>query len=88
MHTDIHGDFKLVLPEGGYDVFVTSPGFAAGSRDGSCLVQKNKKGTVEAKTFGLQFPRHELRYLPMINISIAHFLYAEDCTAVWWSIEK
>src|ERR1017187_5120778 len=30
MHTDIHGDFKLVLPEGGYDVLVTSPGFAAG----------------------------------------------------------
>ncbi len=29
-HTDIHGDFRLVLPEGGYDVLVTSPGFAAG----------------------------------------------------------
>jgi len=29
VHTDVHGDFKLVLPEGGYDVLVTSPGFAA-----------------------------------------------------------
>src|ERR1700761_2014446 len=28
-HTDIKGDFTLDLPDGGYDVLVTSPGFAA-----------------------------------------------------------
>ena len=28
-HTDIKGEFMLDLPDGGYDVLVTSPGFAA-----------------------------------------------------------
>lgn len=29
-HTDINGVFTLELPDGGYDVLVTSPGFNAG----------------------------------------------------------
>lgn len=28
-HTDINGDFTLELPDGGYDVLVTAPGFNA-----------------------------------------------------------
>jgi hypothetical protein len=43
MRTDIHGDFKLVLPEGGYEILVTSPGFAAGVKTVPVLAGTTKK---------------------------------------------
>ena len=78
VHTDVHGDFKLLLPEGGYDVLVTSPGFAARVRTVSVRL-KGKRGSVEAETSGPQFPRHELRYLSMFRNAIEAFTQAEGC---------
>ena len=54
--TDIHGDFMLVLPEGGYDVLVTSPGFAAGVETVSVLVGRTKKVQWKLKPLNCNFP--------------------------------
>ena len=56
MHTDIHGDFKLVLPEGGYDVLVTSPGFAAGVETVPVLAGRTRKVQWKLKSLGCSFP--------------------------------
>ena len=56
MHTDIHGDFKLVLPEGGYDVLVTSPGFAAGVETVPVLAGRIKKLQWKLKPLDCSFP--------------------------------
>ena len=55
-HTDIKGDFKLVLPEGGYDVLVTSPGFAAGVRTVAVSAGKTKKIQWKLKILDCSFP--------------------------------
>ncbi|MGA7258633.1 MAG: carboxypeptidase-like regulatory domain-containing protein [Terracidiphilus sp.] len=56
MHTDIHGDFMLVLPQGGYDVFVTSPGFAAAVETVPVSAGRTKKVQWKLKSLGCSFP--------------------------------
>ena len=56
MHTDIHGDFKLVLPEGGYDVLVTSPGFAAGVETVPVSAGKEKRVQWKLRPLDCSFP--------------------------------
>jgi hypothetical protein len=56
VHTDIHGDFNLVLPEGGYDVLVTSPGFAAAVETVPVLAGKAKKSQWKLKSLNCDFP--------------------------------
>lgn len=56
VHTDIYGDFKLVLPEGAYDVLVTSPGFAAGVETIPVLAGKTKKVQWKLKPLDCNFP--------------------------------
>lgn len=55
-HTDIHGDFKLVLPKGGYDVLVTSPGFAAWVETVPVLAGKTRKMQWKLKSLDCNFP--------------------------------
>ena len=55
-HTDIHGDFRLVLPQGGYDVLVTSPGFAAWVETVPVLAGKTKKIQWRLKSLDCSFP--------------------------------
>ena len=55
-HTDIHGDFKLVLPEGGYDVLVTSAGFASGFQTIPVWAGKDKSTAWRLKPLGCNFP--------------------------------
>jgi Carboxypeptidase regulatory-like domain len=55
-HTDIHGDFTLVLPEGGYDVLVTSPGFAANVETVPVFAGKTKKVQWKLKVLNCNFP--------------------------------
>jgi hypothetical protein len=55
-HTDIHGDFKLVLPEGGYDVLVTSPGFAARVETVPVLAGRTRKTQWKLKPLDCSFP--------------------------------
>ncbi len=55
-HTDIRGDFKLVLPEGGYDVLVTSPAFAANVQTISVLAGKTSKVQWKLRVLGCNFP--------------------------------
>jgi hypothetical protein len=55
-HTDIHGDFTLVLPEGGYDVLVTSPGFAANVETVPVLARKTMKVQWKLKVLSCNFP--------------------------------
>jgi hypothetical protein len=59
-----------VLPEGGYDVLVTSAGFASGF-ESVPLGWKAQKNAMEAEAIGLQFPRYESRWRPVIHIAIA-----------------
>jgi hypothetical protein len=54
--TDIHGDFTLVLPEGGYDVLVTSPGFAANVETVPVFARKTKKVLWKLKVLDCNFP--------------------------------
>ena len=56
MRTDIHGDFTLVLPEGGYDVLVTSPGFAAGVETVPVFAGATKKVQWKLKPLDCSFP--------------------------------
>ena len=55
-HTDIRGDFTLVLPEGGYDVLVTSPGFAANVETVPVLARKTRKVQWKLKVLNCDFP--------------------------------
>jgi len=55
-HTDIHGDFKLVLPEGGYDILVTSPGFASGFQTVPVWAGKKKKIEWKLRPLDCNFP--------------------------------
>jgi len=56
VHTDVHGDFKLVLPEGGYDVLVTSPGFAAGVETVPVSAGKEKSVQWKLRSLDCSFP--------------------------------
>jgi hypothetical protein len=56
LHTDINGDFKLVLPEGGYDVLVTSPGFVAGVETVPVSAGKTRKVQWKLKPLDCSFP--------------------------------
>jgi len=55
-HTDINGNFKLVLPEGEYDVLVTSPGFAAEVETVPVSAGKDKKVQWKLKVLDCSFP--------------------------------
>ena len=55
-HTDIHGDFVLLLPEGGYDVLVTSAGFAAGVKTIAVSPGKTRKAQWKLRELGCDFP--------------------------------
>jgi hypothetical protein len=55
-HTDVHGDFRLLLPEGGYDVLVTSPGFAAAVETVPVSAGKEKKVQWKLKSLDCSFP--------------------------------
>lgn len=55
-HTDINGDFTLVLPEGGYDILVTSPGFVAAVETLPVLAGKTKKAQWRLKILDCSFP--------------------------------
>ena len=55
-HTDIHGDFVLVLPEGGYDILVTSPGFVAEVKTLPVLPGKTKKAQWKLEVLDCDFP--------------------------------
>ncbi|WP_162601905.1 carboxypeptidase-like regulatory domain-containing protein [Occallatibacter savannae] len=56
-HTDINGDFKLALPEGGYDVLVTSPGFAARVETVAVPAGKPMRIELKLKALDCSFPR-------------------------------
>lgn len=55
-HTDIHGNFKLVLPEGGYDVLVVSQGFAAKVETIPVFVRQTRNIQWELKMLDCSFP--------------------------------
>jgi hypothetical protein len=55
-HTDIAGNFVLVLPEGGYDVLVTSPGFVAGVETVPVFSGKTRKVLWKLKVLSCDFP--------------------------------
>lgn len=55
-HTDLNGDFELVLPEGGYDVLVASPGFAAGVQTVPIVHGKKRRFEWKLKELGCDFP--------------------------------
>lgn len=55
-HTDIHGDFVLVLPEGGYDVLVTSSGFISAVATVAVWRGKAKKLDWKLSVLGCDFP--------------------------------
>jgi len=55
-HTDTQGDFKLVLAEGGYDVLVTAPGFAASVQTTSVMAGKTRKFQWRLKSLNCNFP--------------------------------
>lgn len=55
-HTDINGNFKLVLPVGGYDVLVTAPGFASGVETVAVPAGKTKKTGWKLKVLDCSFP--------------------------------
>ena len=55
-HTNIHGDFELVLPEGGYDILVTSPGFVAAVETVPVLAGRTNKTQWRQKVLDCTFP--------------------------------
>ena len=55
-HTDIHGDFELLLPEGGYDVLVTSAGFAAVVQTIPVFPGKTRKVQWKLRVLDCDFP--------------------------------
>lgn len=54
--TDIKGNFTLELPEGGYDVLVTAPGFAAEVQTVPVRPGKTKAVTWALNALGCDFP--------------------------------
>lgn len=55
-HTDIHGDFVLLLPEGGYDVLITSPAFVAEVQTIPVFPGKTRKVQWKLKALDCDFP--------------------------------
>jgi hypothetical protein len=55
-HTDTNGDFTLNLPDGGYDVLVTSPGFDASVKTVAIVHGKPSKFQWELKPHSCSFP--------------------------------
>ena len=55
-HTDINGNFTLELPEGGYDILVTSPGFVAAVQTLPVLAARTKKTQWKLKALDCNFP--------------------------------
>ena len=55
-HTDIQGDFKVSLPQGTYDVLITSPGFAAEVETVPVLAGRTKNVQCKLKTMDCSFP--------------------------------
>lgn len=55
-HTDINGNFVLLLPEGGYDVLVTPPSFVAGVETISIIPGKTRKVQWKLTVLGCDFP--------------------------------
>ena len=55
-HTDSHGNFVLVLPEGGYDILVTSPGFASALDTIPVFAGKTRKTIWKLKVLPCNFP--------------------------------
>ncbi len=55
-YTDAHGDFVVVLPEGGYDVLITSSGFAAAVDTVAVLSGKTTKRKWKLKALGCDIP--------------------------------
>ena len=55
-HTDINGDFTLNLPDGGYDVLVTSPGFDASVRTVAIVHGKPSRFQWKLKPHDCSFP--------------------------------
>ena len=55
-HTDINGNFTLSLPEGGYDVLVVSPGFAASVETIPVMARKTRKAQWRLKVLNCDFP--------------------------------
>lgn len=55
-HTDGHGDFKVTLPEGGYDILVTSPGFASKLQTVPVLAGKSKTVRFKLGPLDCSFP--------------------------------
>jgi hypothetical protein len=56
IHTDREGNFDLVLPEGGYDVLITSRGFASVLEVIPVWHGKTKSVTWKLKPLGCDFP--------------------------------
>jgi Carboxypeptidase regulatory-like domain len=55
-HTDTHGDFKLVLPAGAYDVLIVSPGFAANVETVPVWARQTKKFQWKLKALDCSLP--------------------------------
>jgi hypothetical protein len=55
-HTDASGSFKLMLAEGGYDVLVTSPGFAATVESVPVLAKQIKHAQWKLRPLSCNFP--------------------------------
>jgi len=55
-HTDLNGNFTLKLPEGGYDVLVTCPGFSARVETIAVLAHKHRRTEWKLKWMGCNFP--------------------------------
>lgn len=55
VQTDVHGNFTVELPEGGYDILVTSPGFQAAVQTVG-ISQKDRKLNWKLKALGCNFP--------------------------------
>lgn len=55
-HTDRNGNFELDLAEGGYDILLTSPAFAAAVETVSVLPGKTRKIEFKLKALNCNFP--------------------------------
>jgi hypothetical protein len=55
-HTDANGDFTLVLPDGGYDLLVTSPGFVAAVQTVPVFHGKKRRTQWKLKIVPCDFP--------------------------------
>jgi len=55
-HTDINGDFTLELPDGGYDVLVTAPGFDASVKTMAIVLGKPSRFQWKLRPHDCSFP--------------------------------